>query len=76
MDNTNATPEGIGYLHVEAPITPGYLAVKTFYSKLLRTTVIDERDLIAASGHKPSDFKGDKIEKHYDSGTWTFHASH
>ncbi len=43
-EGSDAVPEGYGYLHVPCPNAAGYLAVRTFYHPMLRTTVIDERD--------------------------------
>jgi hypothetical protein len=42
----------------------------------IRTTVIDERDLLRFAGNSPKDFRGDCIEKYNDAGNFTFHATH
>ena len=47
---SDATPKGYGFLHVPARKKIGFLSVRTFYTPILRTTVIDERDLIQAAG--------------------------
>lgn len=74
--NSDTIPKGYGYLHVPAKNSHGCLAVRAFYTPVLRTTVIDERDLIRAAGLHPQDIEGERIEKHYDSATFTYHASH
>lgn len=51
-ENSDAVPQGYGYLHVPAHNSQGFLAVRTFYHPSLRTTVIDERDFVKAAGHK------------------------
>ena len=75
-EGSDASPLGVGYLRVPAPGIPGYVEVRTFYSPALRTTVIDERDLIRAAGHQPKDFTGQVLEKNTDANTWTYHARH
>ena len=75
-DGSDITPEGCGYLHTPAPNAHGFIAVRTFYSPNLRTTVIDERDFHKYNGGRSSDFTGDKIEKRFDAGTFSFRASH
>ena len=74
--NSTIVPEGVGYLHVPAINAYGHIAVRTFYSPALRTTVIDERDFLRFGGTKPEDFMGERIEKYCDAGTFTFHATH
>ena len=65
-------PEGVGYLHVPALDAYGHIAVRTFYSPKLRTPVMDERDLLKMGGTCPDEF----LEKFYDAGIFSFHASH
>jgi len=74
--HSNAAPKGHGYLHIPAHNERGFLAVRTFYTPLLRITVVDERDLFKAAGHKAKDMMSEKITKHYDTGTFTYHARH
>lgn len=74
--DSDAVPKGYGYLHVPARNTDGFLPVRTFYTPELRTTVIDERDLVRAAGHSPQDIRGEKIIKFYDSASFTYCASH
>jgi hypothetical protein len=50
--------------------------VRAFFTPALRTTVIDERDLIRAAGHSPKDVESKNIKKFYDAGTFTYHATH
>ena len=69
-------PHGVGYLHVPAPTAEGHLAVRTFFHPEITTTVIDERDFLKANGRKASDYKGEKIEKFTDAGTFTLSVSH
>ena len=69
-------PEGVGYMHVPAPNGRGHIAVRTFYSPHLNTTVIDERDLLRSSRTKPSDFSGERLVKFNDTGSFIYHASH
>jgi len=73
---SDAVPKGFGYLHVPAKNTKGFLAVQTFYTPYLRTTVIDERDLVKASNVRVKDIESDSITKHKDAGTFTYHAKH
>jgi len=40
--DSDAIPKGIGHLHVPAKNAQGCLAVPTFYTPCLRTTVIDD----------------------------------
>lgn len=47
-----------------------------FYSPHLRTTVIDERDLIRAARHSPKDIHSETIYKHYGNKNFTYHAVH
>ena len=63
-------------MHVPADNAQGFLAVRCFYTPQLRTTVIDERDLIIAAGHKPQDIFGESILKYYEAGTFTYRATH
>jgi len=46
---SDAVPKGVGYLHVPAKNTKGFLTVQTFYTPHLQTTVINKRDLVKAS---------------------------
>jgi len=73
---SDAVPKGAGYLHVPAKSTKGFLSVQTFYTPYLRTTVINERDLVKASNVRVKDIESDSITKHKDSGTFTYHAKH
>ena len=73
---TEGTPEGYGYLHVPAHNSRGYLAVRTFYSPRLLTTVIDERDIIKAAGFSSNDIRGENLVKNYDYGVCTYQAEH
>jgi len=73
---SDAIPKGVGYLHVPAKNTKGFLAVQTFYTPYLQTTVIDERDLVKASNVRVKDIESDSITKHKDAGTFTYHAKH
>lgn len=75
-DGSDATPRGIGYLHVRAPNEAGFLAVECFYHEKLRGTLIDERDLIIAAGTSPKWIEGETIQKFYESGKWTWTAKH
>ena len=74
--NSDAVPKGVGYLHVPAKNTQGYLPVQTFYTPYLRTTVIDKRDLVKAAKIRVKDIQSDSITKHKDAGTFTYHAKH
>jgi hypothetical protein len=74
--NSDCVPKGYGYLHVPANNVNRFLAVRAFYTPALRTTVIDERDLIQAAGHSPKDIESENIKKFYDAGTFTYHAAH
>jgi len=74
--DSDAVPKGIGYLHVPAKNAQGYLAVPTFYTPCLCTTVIDERDLVKAAKVNVKDIRSDSITKHKDAGTFTYHAKH
>jgi len=73
---SDAVPKGFGYLHVPAKNAKGFLAVQTFYTPYLRTTVIDERDLVKASNVRVKDIESDSIAKHKDAGAFTYHAKH
>ena len=75
-DNSDAVPQGYGYLHVPAHNVQGFLAVRTFYHPSLRTTVIDERDLIKAAGHKYADIASEQLQKYNSAGTFTYRATH
>jgi len=74
--NSNAVPKGCGYLHIPPHNEHGFLAVRTFCTLLLRTTLVDERDLFKAAGHKAKDMMSEKIAKHCDTGTFTCHGRH
>ena len=75
-EGSDVVPFGVGYLHIPAMNELGHIAVRTFYHPSLRTTVIDERDFLKSSGHRPTDFKGSRIEKHFNAGTFTFTGTH
>ena len=75
-DGSATIPPGFGYLHVPSPNDKGHIAVRTFYSPELRTTVIDERDFLHSPTTTPGDLSGDRVVKSNDSGSCTFHASH
>ena len=75
-EGSDAVPKGVGYLHVPAACADGYIAVRTFYHPALRTTVIDERDFIKGLGYHKSDFRGELIEKHFLTGTFTYTCHH
>jgi len=49
MVNSDATPKGVGYVHIPAKNAQGFLLVQTFYTPYLCTAVIDERDLVKAA---------------------------
>lgn len=74
--DSDALPQGFGYLHIPAPTVQGFLAIRAFYTPALCTTVIDERDIIIAAGVSPSDILSESINKHYKSATFTYRASH
>ena len=74
--DSDAVPKGIGYLHVPSANAKGFLAVPTFYTPSLRTTVIDERDLVKAAKVRTKNIQSDSITKHKDAGTFTYHAKH
>ncbi len=75
-EGSDLSPQGVGYLHVPALNSRGHIAVRTFYSPSLRTTVIDERDFMAFNGASRKDFTGYKIDTNHDSETFAFKASH
>ncbi|GAX10430.1 hypothetical protein FisN_21Lu161 [Fistulifera solaris] len=76
-EGSDAVPHGFGYLHVPCRHAPsGYLAIRTFYHPSLRTTVIDERDIIRAYGYSVKDFKTELFTKHHDQGTFTLRCHH
>ena len=75
-EGSDAVPVGYGYLHVKAGNSQGYLAIRTFFTPQLRTTVIDERDFARAAGCKPEDFESERIIKYPKAGTFTFHSQH
>lgn len=73
---SDAVPQGFGYLHVPADHPDGYLAVPTFYTPALRTTVIDERDFVRAASLSPSNITSTRLVCRYFDNTFTFHAFH
>eukprot|EP00980_Cylindrotheca_fusiformis_P025376 scaffold13535_cov117-Cylindrotheca_fusiformis.AAC.2 len=75
--DSDAVPKGFGFLRVPAPNIQGFLDVRTFYdTPKLRTTVIDERDLLRAADLNPTVIESEHLTKHYDSGTFTYQAKH
>jgi len=74
--NSDAVPEGVGYLHVPTKNAQGFLPAQTVYIPYLRTTVIDERDLVKAAKICAKDVQSDSIAKHKDAGAFTHHAKH
>jgi len=74
--NSDAVPKCVGYLHVPAKNTQGYLSVQTFYTPYLRTTAIDERDLVKAAKTRVKHIESDSIAKHKDASAFTHHAKH
>jgi len=74
--NSDAVPNGVGYLHVPAKNAQGCLAAQTFYTSCICTAVIDERDLVKAAKINVKDMQSDSITKHKDAGTFTYHAKH
>lgn len=75
-DGSDATPVGFGYLHVPARNSRGYLAVRTVYSPVLRTTVINDLDISAAAGHKYRDMESAGIIWQFELQTCTYLARH
>ena len=75
-EGSDTTPKGMGYMFIEAPNEEGFLAAQTFYHPDIRTTVINEQDLVRSPNSKPSDFRSERLEKHHDSGTWTYTGYH
>ena len=75
-EGSDTIPKGAGFLHVRAPVDEGYLAVRVFYHPQLRTTVVNEHDLLRTMGRNDKDFKSERLQKYYDAGTWTFTGSH
>ena len=75
-EGSDVRPHGVGYLHVPAPNPQGFIPVRTFYHPKLRTTVIDERDLLRSPRTTYRDFTGERLIKHTDNATFEFHASH
>lgn len=73
---SDTTPKGYGYLHVPAQNESGFLAVRTFYTPALRTTVIDERDFILAANLSPKDIESEIIKKYYEAGNFSYIATH
>jgi len=74
---SDTTPSGYGYLHVPCATQPGgFLPVRTFYHPQLRTTVIDERDLITAAGYNRDEYASESLFKYPDAGTCTYYCSH
>jgi len=73
---SDVVPKGVGCLHVPAKNAQGFLSVQTFYTPYLRTTAINERDLVKASNVGVKDIEFDSITKHKDAGTFTCHAKH
>jgi len=75
---SDAVPKGMGYLlaHVPAKNSKGFLAVQTFYTPYLRTTAIDEWDLVKASNVRVKDIESDSITKCKDAGTFACRAKH
>ena len=73
---SDTIPKGFGYLVVPSNPHGGHVAVRAFYHPDLRTTVIDERDFVKASGYDPADFKGDTLHKDHDAGVFRFTAYH
>eukprot|EP00980_Cylindrotheca_fusiformis_P009852 scaffold2183_cov131-Cylindrotheca_fusiformis.AAC.1 len=74
--DSDTVPKGFGYLRVPAPNILGYLDVHAFYTPKLRTTVIDERDLIRAAGLDITEIISENLTKQYESGTFTYQAIH
>jgi len=72
--NSDAVPRGVGYLHVPEKNAQGCLSVQTLYTPYLRTTVINERDLVKAAKTRVKDIESDSITKHNDAGAFTYHA--
>ncbi|KAG7369949.1 GAG-pre-integrase domain containing protein [Nitzschia inconspicua] len=54
----------------------GYLSVRTFYHPNIQATVIDERDLLRASGLRYHDYGPHLFSKDLDVGTWTYRCDH
>ena len=75
-NGSDTVPLGYGYLLVPSDTYDNYVAVRAFYHPSLRTTVIDERDFVKASGYNPSDFTGDTLHKDHDAGVFRFTAYH
>ena len=73
---SDAVPKGVGYPHVPAKNAQGFLSVQTFCTPYLRTTVINERDLVKASNVRVKHIESDGVTKHKDACTFTHHAKH
>ena len=73
---SDATPHGYGFLRVPAQNAVGFLNVMAFYTPILQTTVIDERDLIRAAGLSRKSIQSELFEKDYDTGLFTYRARH
>ena len=76
LKETQATPQGSGFLHVPAHNDRGYLAVKTYYHPLLRATVIDERDFVRAAGETYKNMQSETIHKYHSKGIFEYVAVH
>jgi hypothetical protein len=77
MDGVTAIPQGYGYLRIPCThVQDGFLPVRAFYHPLLRTTVIDERDLLEASGLRKEDYTSELLTKDHEAGTWTYKCDH
>jgi hypothetical protein len=72
----DAIPKGVGFLHVPAETPSGYLAVRTFYTPALRTTVINERNFIHASSLPLSSISSTTLESCFLDNSFTFRATH
>jgi GAG-pre-integrase domain len=73
---SDAVPQGVGFLHVPAETPSGFLAVRTFYTPALRTTVIDERDFIHASSLPLSSISSTTLVSRFLNNSFTFRARH
>lgn len=77
FSDADAVPHGYGYLHVPAHNKDGFLRVLTFYHPKLRTTLVNEKDLIRGAGFNPKrDMKGELWTADYKAGTFTFASQH
>ena len=69
------TPVAVGCLRIPALTLQGWVDVKTYYSPLFTSTLLNEQDLIHATGTS-NDYSGLTVQKYFNPSTTNPESHH